>query len=70
MEPQDRQHYDRRRDGPRREHYRLDTVKPGLVQYDIGDCLRSCCNPWADAQDLDAVTFELDYLQASFRLSP
>jgi Ser/Thr protein kinase RdoA (MazF antagonist) len=23
----------------------LDTVKPGLVHYDIGDCLRSCCNP-------------------------
>jgi Ser/Thr protein kinase RdoA (MazF antagonist) len=23
----------------------LDTVKPGLVQYDVGDCLRSCCNP-------------------------
>jgi Ser/Thr protein kinase RdoA (MazF antagonist) len=23
----------------------LDTVKPGLVQYDIGDCLRSACNP-------------------------
>lgn len=22
----------------------LDTVKPGLVHYDIGDCLRSCCN--------------------------
>ncbi|MBU4261869.1 MAG: aminoglycoside phosphotransferase family protein [Proteobacteria bacterium] len=22
----------------------LDTVKPGLIQYDIGDCLRSCCN--------------------------
>jgi Ser/Thr protein kinase RdoA (MazF antagonist) len=22
----------------------LDTVKPGLVLYDIGDCLRSCCN--------------------------
>jgi Ser/Thr protein kinase RdoA (MazF antagonist) len=22
-----------------------DTVKPGLVQYDIGDCLRSSCNP-------------------------
>ncbi|HEY8035111.1 MAG TPA: aminoglycoside phosphotransferase family protein [Methylobacter sp.] len=21
----------------------LDTVKPGLVHYDIGDCLRSCC---------------------------
>ena len=23
----------------------LDTVKPGLVHYDIGDCLRSSCNP-------------------------
>lgn len=23
----------------------LDTVKPGLVQYDIGDCMRSACNP-------------------------
>lgn len=23
----------------------LDTVKPGLIHYDIGDCLRSCCNP-------------------------
>ncbi len=22
----------------------LDTVKPGLVHYDIGDCLRSCCS--------------------------
>ena len=22
----------------------LDTVQPGLVHYDIGDCLRSCCN--------------------------
>jgi Ser/Thr protein kinase RdoA (MazF antagonist) len=35
----------------------LDTVKPGLVQYDIGDCLRSSCNPdgeetarWQDVQ--------------------
>ncbi|MBU0485925.1 MAG: aminoglycoside phosphotransferase family protein [Proteobacteria bacterium] len=23
----------------------LDTVQPGLIHYDIGDCLRSCCNP-------------------------
>lgn len=22
----------------------LDTVKPGLIHYDIGDCVRSCCN--------------------------
>jgi Ser/Thr protein kinase RdoA (MazF antagonist) len=26
----------------------LDTVKPGLLHYDIGDCLRSCCNPAGD----------------------
>ncbi len=23
----------------------LDTVKPGLLLHDIGDCIRSCCNP-------------------------
>ena len=23
----------------------LDTVKPGLLLHDLGDCLRSCCNP-------------------------
>ena len=39
----------------------LDTVKPGLVQYDIGDCLRSCCNPLGeDAEAIDQVTFEPD----------
>jgi len=26
----------------------LDTVKPGLLHYDIGDCLRSSCNPVGD----------------------
>lgn len=26
----------------------LDTVKPGLLHYDIGDCLRSCCHRVAD----------------------
>jgi Ser/Thr protein kinase RdoA (MazF antagonist) len=32
----------------------LDTVKPGLLHYDIGDCLRSCCHrPENDAFDLD-----------------
>jgi Ser/Thr protein kinase RdoA (MazF antagonist) len=24
----------------------LDTIKPGLVHYDIGDCLRSCCHSY------------------------
>ena len=43
----------------------LDTVKPGLVQYDIGDCLRSCCNPLGeDAQEMDRVTFELDLCES------
>ena len=32
----------------------LDTVKPGLVHYDIGDCLRSCCHCLAtDTFDLE-----------------
>ncbi len=37
----------------------LDTVKPGLVHYDIGDCLRSSCNPMGEeTHDFDAVEFE------------
>lgn len=32
----------------------LDTVKPGLVHYDIGDCLRSCC------QTFEPIGFNLD----------
>ena len=32
----------------------LDTVKPGLLHYDIGDCLRSCCHrPENDTFDPD-----------------
>lgn len=39
----------------------LDTVKPGLVHYDIGDCLRSACNPAGEeACDTDSVKFDLD----------
>lgn len=38
----------------------LDTVKPGLIHYDIGDCLRSGCNPLGEETlDLDAVAFDL-----------
>jgi Ser/Thr protein kinase RdoA (MazF antagonist) len=29
----------------------LDTVKPGLVHYDLGDCLRSCCNLLGEETD-------------------
>ncbi len=43
----------------------LDTVKPGLVHYDIGDCLRSCCNRLGeDTTDFDAVHFDLDLAAA------
>jgi Ser/Thr protein kinase RdoA (MazF antagonist) len=39
----------------------LDTVKPGLLQYDIGDCLRSGCNPAGEeTTDLEAVRFDLE----------
>lgn len=37
----------------------LDTVKPGLVHYDVGDCLRSCCNRLGEETErVDAVTFD------------
>ena len=43
----------------------LDTVKPGLVHYDIGDCLRSCCNPLGEETDqVDAVHFDLKLAEA------
>jgi|UniRef100_A0A7V6A5R2 Ser/Thr protein kinase RdoA (MazF antagonist) len=43
----------------------LDTVKPGLVQYDIGDCLRSCCNPLGEeTEDWEEVRFEPDLANA------
>ncbi len=35
----------------------LDTVKPGLLHYDIGDCVRSCCH------DKTGNTFNLDRCQ-------
>lgn len=43
----------------------LDTVKPGLVHYDIGDCLRSSCNPLGEQTERwETVTFETDICQA------
>ncbi len=39
----------------------LDTVKPGLVHYDIGDCLRSGCNPLGEETEAwEEVRFEPD----------
>lgn len=43
----------------------LDTVKPGLIQYDIGDCLRSCCNIAGEMpEQLDDVRFDTDISRA------
>jgi Ser/Thr protein kinase RdoA (MazF antagonist) len=37
----------------------LDTVKPGLIHYDIGDCMRSGCNPMGEeTEEWEAVHFE------------
>jgi hypothetical protein len=43
----------------------LDTVKPGLVHYDIGDCLRSGCNPLGEeTEQWEQVHFEPDLCRA------
>ncbi|WP_256973635.1 phosphotransferase enzyme family protein, partial [Nostoc sp. T09] len=42
----------------------LDTVKPGLVHYDIGDCLRSGCNPSGEeTEDWESVSFDTELCQ-------
>ena len=43
----------------------LDTVKPGLIHYDIGDCLRSGCNPLGEeTADWQQVHFDLGLCRA------
>lgn len=43
----------------------LDTVKPGLVHYDIGDCLRSSCNALGEeTEQWDKVRFDVDICQS------
>ena len=42
----------------------LDTIKPGLVHYDIGDCLRSGCNVLGEeTSNWQEVNFDLDLAQ-------
>jgi Ser/Thr protein kinase RdoA (MazF antagonist) len=41
----------------------LDTVQPGLLHHDIGDCLRSCCNRAGEA-GADSVRFDLALCEA------
>jgi Ser/Thr protein kinase RdoA (MazF antagonist) len=39
----------------------LDTVKPGLIHYDLGDCLRSAANPWGEETEAwEEVRFDVD----------
>ena len=43
----------------------LDTVKPGIVHFDFGDCLRSAVNPAGeDARELASVAMNLDIFTA------
>lgn len=46
----------------------LDTVKPGIVHFDFGDCVRSAANrAGEDAEDPGAVTFDLPLFEAVTR---
>lgn len=46
----------------------LDTIKPGLIHYDIGDCLRSCCNPLGEeTEQWEKVRFEPEFCRAILR---
>lgn len=46
----------------------LDTVKPGLVHYDIGDCLRSSCNHLGEeTQQWQEVSFDVELCAAVLR---
>lgn len=38
----------------------LDTVGPGLLQHDIGDCLRSVCNRGGEESDPTRVSYDLE----------
>lgn len=43
----------------------FDTVKPGLLLHDLGDCLRSCCNPRGESHaDPAATAFDPDLFEA------
>lgn len=43
----------------------LDTLQPGLIHFDIGDCLRSCANSAGESpEDMAAVRFDLDICHA------
>ncbi len=45
----------------------LDTVGQGLIQHDIGDCLRSVCNSLGEDGDPEKVSFDLERCAATLR---
>ena len=45
----------------------LDTVGPGLLQHDIGDCLRSVCNTAGEESDPTEVCFDLGICQSTLK---
>ena len=46
----------------------LDTVKPGLMQHDVGDCLRSSCNPLGEeTTEFEKVRFEIALCEVILR---
>ncbi len=43
----------------------LDTMQPGLIHYDIGDCLRSCCGTIVSGEhQFSSMTFDLKLFEA------
>ncbi|MCI5224429.1 MAG: aminoglycoside phosphotransferase family protein [Candidatus Electrothrix sp. AR4] len=43
----------------------LDTVKPGLLLHDLGDCLRSCCNPLGESiKNVEHIVFDKNLFAA------
>ena len=45
----------------------LDTVGPGLLQHDLGDCLRSVCNSGGEESNPDQVSFDLERCEVALR---
>lgn len=54
-----------KKNGPAISLIDLDTVGPGLLQHDIGDCLRSVCNCGGEDGRLDTISFDLNLCEAA-----
>lgn len=45
----------------------LDTVGPGFLHHDLGDCLRSCCNRGGENGDSRTVRYDLEICRAFYQ---